>query len=208
MRKTFLRLSCWQAILLASNGFCPCGPLRPTQQRTMRRCGWGALPRFPTVSQSLVAGRPSTSTRPNAGLEDRFRPARASTEPMVINTLVKVLFHGAEAATAVEDLLEERKAINDELTSLERETVVGRVCGVAGTLAELRFILATAVDRNPFIAKYGMEAEYGLGDDLESNPLTQMNHVESLLALFILHKEGRGAPVDFVDGEKLLVLRG
>ncbi|CAM9313572.1 unnamed protein product [Choristocarpus tenellus] len=142
-------------------------------------------------------------------IRDQFRPKRASVEPVIINTLVRVFFKGKNAATAVEDVLEERGSSEEwQLTNDERELVQHRVYGVSDNLQELRFLLATVVARNPFIAKYGMESEYGVGADLESNPLTQMNHAECLLALYILYKEGMKGTVNFIDTEKLDVLRG
>lgn len=63
-----------------------------------------------------------------------------------------------------------------------------------------------------------MLSDYGMGDDLDGNPLAQMNHAECLLALYMLHKEedssrGGEAPrpppvIDFLDADRLEVLRG
>lgn len=68
--------------------------------------------------------------------------------PVVINALVKVLFQevGAEAAAALST--EQRSAsVEWELTEDEKRAVKDRVCGVANTVTELRFMLATAVSR-------------------------------------------------------------
>ena len=73
---------------------------------------------------------------------------------------------------------------------------------------ELRFLLAAAVARSSFIAKYGMQSDYGVSEDIDDNPLVQMNHAECLLALYMLHKEGQGAVPGFIDDEKLAVLKG
>lgn len=63
--------------------------------------------------------------------------------------------------------------------------------------------------RTPSIAKYGMLADYGMCDDVEDNPLAQMNQAECLLALYMLHKEKIGVEaVDFMDADRLDVLRG
>ena len=75
-----------------------------------------------------------------------------------------------------------------------------------------------------------MLSEYGVSDDVEDNPLAQMNQAECLLALYMLHKEngwekeeeqkrgggrdggggGRRGPsaVDFLDADRLEVLEG
>jgi hypothetical protein len=53
-----------------------------------------------------------------------------------------------------------------------------------------------------------MTGEYGVSDDLDQNPLVQLNHAECLLALYMVHKEGLGATPQFVDAEKLGVLSG
>lgn len=80
----------------------------------------------------------------------------------------------------------------------------------------------TVLHRSPSITKYGMLADYGMTEDVEDDPLAQMNQAECLLALYIMHKEeeeeeggeaatrqGRGpAAVDFLDVEKLEVLKG
>lgn len=63
--------------------------------------------------------------------------------------------------------------------------------------------------RTPWIAKYGMLSDYGMSDDVEDEPLAQINQTECLLALYMLHKEGTGVEaVDFLDAEKLEVLQG
>ena len=63
--------------------------------------------------------------------------------------------------------------------------------------------------RTPSIAKYGMLADYGMCDDVEDNPLAQMNQAECLLALYMLHKEKLGVTaVDFLDADRLEVLKG
>lgn len=78
--------------------------------------------------------------------------------------------------------------------------------------------------RTPSIAKYGMLSDYGVSDDVEDNPLAQMNQAECLLALYMLHKEkgweeeeeegggggGKRGPsaVDFLDADRLEVLQG
>lgn len=66
--------------------------------------------------------------------------------------------------------------------------------------------------RTPSIAKYGMLADYGMSDDVEDDPLAQMNQAECLLALYMLHKEEGGgvggATVDFLDSDRLEVLEG
>lgn len=74
--------------------------------------------------------------------------------------------------------------------------------------------LSTRAPRTPFIAKYGMEADYGVSSNLESDPLTQINHVECLLALHILCNEDQPAnpaerpgTIDFIDTDKLDVLQ-
>lgn len=59
-----------------------------------------------------------------------------------------------------------------------------------------------------------MQSEYGISDNLEGDPLEQMNHVECLLALYMLHKEETQdgekmvTEIDFLDAEKLKVLQG
>lgn len=64
-----------------------------------------------------------------------------------------------------------------------------------------------------------MLSHYGMGDDVEDNPLAQMNQAECLLALYILYKEkdgtsgtisgeAGGAVVDFLDADRLEVLAG
>lgn len=63
--------------------------------------------------------------------------------------------------------------------------------------------------RTPSIAKYGMLADYGMTDNVEEDPLAQMNQAECLLALHMLHKEKVGAAaVDFLDADRLEVLQG
>lgn len=96
----------------------------------------------------------------------------------------------------------------DELTQEQQQLVRSRLAGVQDSADELKFMLATAVARNQFIAKYGMQADYGVSDDVDSNPLAQLNQAECLLALFMLHKEGKGAEPAFIDADKLQVLRG
>lgn len=62
--------------------------------------------------------------------------------------------------------------------------------------------------RTPWIAKYGMLSDYGISNDVEDEPLAQINQAECLLALYMLHKEGSGVEaVDFLDAEKLEVLQ-
>ncbi|KAG5190911.1 hypothetical protein JKP88DRAFT_352480 [Tribonema minus] len=136
---------------------------------------------------------------------DPFRPAKASIDPLVINALQRVLFKDEPADAAVSALLQSR---DDALTPEEDALVRSRVHGVVHSAQELRFTLASAVSRHAFIAKYGMQGDYGVSEDLESNPLAQLNHAECLLALYMLHREGRGEEPAFVDAEKLDVLRG
>lgn len=77
-----------------------------------------------------------------------FRPERSSISPVIINALVQVLFHHAEAASAVATLLKQRAATDDwRLCEDEEQMVKARVCGVVNNAAELRFMLATAVER-------------------------------------------------------------
>lgn len=64
-----------------------------------------------------------------------------------------------------------------------------------------------------------MLADYGMGDDVDDNPLTQLNQAECLLALYMLHKETGGGSngelaverknsIDFLDADRLEVLQG
>lgn len=80
--------------------------------------------------------------------EDPFRPTRAPLSPIVINALVRVLFHDVEAKSAAARLLEQRSDRNDWQLSPEEEGVVkARVCGVTEHVAELRSMLTSAIDR-------------------------------------------------------------
>ncbi|CAN0051549.1 unnamed protein product [Scytosiphon promiscuus] len=143
--------------------------------------------------------------------DDPFRPERASVSPLIINALVPVLFkEDTKAVDAAASVLEQRSKNSDwTLTEEEEGAVTERLCGVEAHLDELRFMLATAVGRTPWIAKYGMLPDYGMGDNVEEDPLAQINQAECLLALYMLHKEGaRAEDVDFLDAEKLEVLQG
>lgn len=54
-----------------------------------------------------------------------------------------------------------------------------------------------------------MLADYGMTENVEDDPLAQMNQAECLLALYMLHKEKVGAAaVDFLDADRLEVLQG
>lgn len=61
-----------------------------------------------------------------------------------------------------------------------------------------------------------MLSDYGMGDDVDDNPLAQVNQAECLLALYMLHKEdrdregaGEARPrIDFMDADRLEVLEG
>ncbi|CAN0531146.1 unnamed protein product [Ectocarpus sp. 12 AP-2014] len=54
-----------------------------------------------------------------------------------------------------------------------------------------------------------MFSDYGMSENVENDPLAQINQAECLLALYILHKENAGgAAVDFLDAERLDVLQG
>lgn len=55
-----------------------------------------------------------------------------------------------------------------------------------------------------------MMADYGMTNDVEDDPLAQMNQAECMLALYMLYKEeGDGAAaVDFLDVDRLEVLDG
>jgi hypothetical protein len=97
---------------------------------------------------------------------------------------------------------------DDKLTQEEQQVLEQRVRGVAASAHELRFLLAAAVARNAFITKHGMQVDYGVSDDVDDNPLTQMNNAECLLALYMLHKEGQGHTPAFIDSDKLAVLKG
>lgn len=178
---------------------------------------------FMILPSSLQSGTSSIRTRAQAKSnnsrhsEDPFRPERASPAPTIINALQRVLFHGEKAETAVTLTSEKRAASHEwKLTEDERQTVMTRVCGVAENLTELRFMLAAAVRRTPSIAKYGMLGHYGMGDDVDDNPLVQMNQAECLLALYMLYKEGGNVgsaggarrSVDFLDADRLEVLKG
>lgn len=80
--------------------------------------------------------------------EDPFRPVRASISPVVINALVKVLFHNVEAESAVAWSLEQRAAREDwQLSQDEEQVVMARVYGVSKNVEELRSTLATAINR-------------------------------------------------------------
>lgn len=81
--------------------------------------------------------------------------------------------------------------------------VRAHVCLRASRLSGLNFL------RTPSIAKYGMLADYGMTDNVEDDPLSQLNQAECLLALYMLHKEKVGVTaVDFLDNDRLEVLRG
>lgn len=82
------------------------------------------------------------------------------------------------------------------------------MCTYAYRLAFVGVLIYTFL-RTPSIAKYGMLADYGMADNVEDDPLAQMNQAECLLALYMLHKEKAGAAaVDFLDADRLEVLQG
>ncbi|CAM9490453.1 unnamed protein product [Chrysoparadoxa australica] len=151
--------------------------------------------------------RPCHLPKRSAVNDDPFRPEKASLDPLCINTLVKELFRSDGEPSdggRVEKALRER-----DLEEAEVALVASQVQGVLSLQGELRFMLATAVSRNSFIAKYGMESEYGMSEDLETSPLTQLRHAECLLALYRLHKDADAPlPVDFLDEEIVGVLTG
>ncbi|CAM9263173.1 unnamed protein product [Ectocarpus sp. 8 AP-2014] len=194
------------------------GPGSPTQQATTptagtrRRpisvscCGEGAAGEGVEVAVDSAAAPGAAAAA--AAEVDPFRPTRASMSPLVINALVSVLFKPDTEATGAAAAALERRS-DWEFTEEEERAVTSRVCGVASHLTELRFMLATAVERTPSIAKYGMFSDYGMSENVENDPLAQMNQAECLLALYILHKENAGgAAVDFLDAERLDVLQG
>ncbi|CAM9284101.1 unnamed protein product [Ectocarpus sp. 12 AP-2014] len=195
------------------------GPGSPTQQATTPTAGTQRRPISVScrgegagdegveiaVDRAAAAGAAAAATSAEV---DPFRPTRASMSPLVINALVSVLFRPDTEATGAAAAALERRS-DWEFTEEEERAVTSRVCGVASHLTELRFMLATAVERTPSIAKYGMFSDYGMSENVENDPLAQMNQAECLLALYILHKENAGgAAVDFLDAERLDVLQG
>jgi hypothetical protein len=137
--------------------------------------------------------------------QDPFRPVRSSVDPIAINALNSALFGGSSSVeVALEEAISKRMASDEHsLTAEELSDLQSKVLGVFRDLDDLRVALESAVDSTPFIKKYGMEGDYGLGSDLSSNPLTQMQHAECLLALYMLRS---GDTPQFIDEEKLGVL--
>lgn len=64
------------------------------------------------------------------------------------NVYCKTFAQEVRATEAAADILEKRKNGSDwHLTDGEERIVTNRICGVARSLTELRFMLATAVSR-------------------------------------------------------------
>lgn len=81
-------------------------------------------------------------------VQDPFRPERSSTAPIVINALVRVIFHDEPADAAVADVIHKREGRREwRLGKDERRLIDSRVRFVAANVAELRFMLAAAVSR-------------------------------------------------------------
>lgn len=54
-----------------------------------------------------------------------------------------------------------------------------------------------------------MLPDYGMSDNVDSDPLAQMSQAECLLALYMLYMEKTGAAaIDFLDADRLEVLGG
>ena len=74
-------------------------------------------------------------------------------------------------------------------------------CGAASDA--LVALLSAVVDANSWITQFGATAQFGVGEP--SDPYVRACRAECMLAALVLHVEG--AAVDFVDDDRLEVLR-
>ena len=77
-----------------------------------------------------------------------------------------------------------------------------RILKVGRALVPLHGVLQQVVADTPWIDKYGMGDQYGMGD--VANPYVRACRAECMLALLILHVEG--GQVSFLEEERLEVL--
>ena len=135
---------------------------------------------------------------------DPLRPARPPIEPMTINGIQDVIV-GRDVEESVSWMLQARSADPDyQLTDNEERRMSHHLRCVAAARDPLMGLLQAAVGAAPWVAKYGTESDFGLGD--AADPYVRSCRAECLLALLILHAEG--GPVDFIDADRLEVLRG
>ena len=78
-----------------------------------------------------------------------------------------------------------------------------RVQRVGAARDALQTLLESAVLSTPWVSKFGMAADFGVGAD--GDPYVRACRAECMLAAFILHVE-RGS-VSFVDEDRIEVLR-
>ena len=134
---------------------------------------------------------------------DPFRPARPPLAPMAINA-VQELLRGDDAAAVAERAVAARAADPDYALAADEEALLRqRVARVAASQAALLALLEAAVAATPWVAKFGASKDFGIGP--EADPYVRACRAECMLAALVLHVEG--AAVDFVDDDRLEVLR-
>ena len=94
------------------------------------------------------------------------------------------------------------------LSTEDRRLIYKRVYGVEVLRGRLQYLLEHAVKTSPLInPRFGpTEADFGLPLNATGDPMLIVNRAESLLALYMMTVEG--APVEFLDSDRLEVLGG
>ena len=134
---------------------------------------------------------------------DPFRPAKPPLEPMVINA-VQELLSGGKPADVAASAIEARRADPDYELTADEEALLSRwvtQCGAAGD--ELTALLKATVEVTPWISKFGMTPQFGVGD--AKDPYVRSCRAECMLAALILHVDG--GDVSFIDEDRLEVLK-
>ena len=134
---------------------------------------------------------------------DPFRPTRPPLEPLIINAVQELLEGDAPAAAVAERAVQKRAADPDyTLTADEEALLTQRVERIGAARAPLEALLGAIVDGTPWVTKFGMSGDFGVGD--VRDPYVRACRAECMLALLLLHVEA--LPVDFIDEDRLELL--
>lgn len=159
---------------------------------------------LPSPTTLLLCTAPYRPWPVQMATPDPFRPARPPLEPMVINAVQKLLCSDQAAEAVAEQAVLDRAADPDyALSDEEQRQLRWQVLRVGAAAVPLVALLEGAVQRTPWVVKYGASNTFGVGD--AQDPYVRACRAECMLAALILHADA--AEVNFIDEERLEVLR-
>ena len=121
----------------------------------------------------------------------------------MINAVQELLSGGAPDKVAA-SAIEARAADPDYELTTDEEALLRRWVTQCGTASnELTALLEATVEATPWIAKFKMTPQYGVGDP--KDPYVRSCRAECMLAALILHVDG--GEVSFIDEDRLEVLK-